>query len=102
MSGLFRLSDEAWAAIEPNLPRNQLGARRVDNRRVISGIIHVVRSGCPWRQCPPDCGPMNRKRVVRGIWIWGCAVYHTDWQTGSQTSLPTSAELVGVVSHGVV
>ncbi len=57
MSGLFRLSDEAWAAIEPHLPRNQLGARRVDDRRVISGIIHVVRSGCPWRQCPPDCGP---------------------------------------------
>jgi transposase len=28
---LFRLSDEAWAAIEPHLPRNQPGARRVDD-----------------------------------------------------------------------
>lgn len=57
MSGLFWLSDEAWAAIEPHLPRNQPGARRVDDRRVISGIVHVLRSGCPWRHCPPDYGP---------------------------------------------
>jgi len=59
MSGLFWLSDEAWAAIEPHLPRNQPGARRVDDRRVISGIIHVIRSGCPWRHCPPDYGPQT-------------------------------------------
>jgi hypothetical protein len=39
---LFWLSDEAWAAIEPHLPRNQPGARRVDDRRVISGILHVT------------------------------------------------------------
>lgn len=57
MSGLFWLSDEAWAAIEPHLPKNQPGARRVDDRRVISGIIHVIRSGCPWRHCPPGYGP---------------------------------------------
>ena len=36
MSGsLFLLSDEAWAVIEPHLPTNQPGARRVDDRRVI-------------------------------------------------------------------
>ncbi len=57
MSGLFWLSDEAWAAIEPHLPKNQPAARRVDDRRVISGIVHVIRTGCPWRHCPPDCGP---------------------------------------------
>ena len=57
MSRLFWLSDEAWAAIEPHLPTNQPGARRVDDRRVISGILHVIRTGCPWRQCPPEYGP---------------------------------------------
>lgn len=36
---LFWLSDEAWLAIEPHLPKNQPGARRVDDRRVISGIF---------------------------------------------------------------
>jgi transposase len=52
---LFWLSDEAWAAIEPHLPRNQPGARRVDDRRVISGILHVLKVG--WCDCPTDYGP---------------------------------------------
>ncbi|MFV0513555.1 MAG: transposase, partial [Jhaorihella sp.] len=42
----YWLSDRAWAAIEPLLPKNQPGARRVNDRRVISGIIHVLRVGC--------------------------------------------------------
>lgn len=32
---LFWLSDAAWTALEPHLPKNQPGARRVDDRRVI-------------------------------------------------------------------
>jgi transposase len=57
MSGGFWLSDRAWVAIEPLLPTKQPEARRVDDRRVISGIIHVLRIGCRWEDCPPDCGP---------------------------------------------
>jgi len=57
MANEFWLSDKQWAAIEPCLPRNQPGARRVDDRRVISGIVHVLRSGCRWRDCPPVYGP---------------------------------------------
>ena len=57
MAGGFWLSDRAWEAIEPLLPRNQPGARRVDDRRVISGIVHVLRVGCRWQDCPPDYGP---------------------------------------------
>ena len=52
----FWLSDDAWAAIRPLLPHNQPGARRVDDRRVISGVIHVLKSGCRWQGCP------------RGLW----------------------------------
>lgn len=51
---LFWLSDEAWAAIEPHLPRNQPGARRVDDRRVISGILPCAHR---WCDCPSDYGP---------------------------------------------
>jgi len=54
---LFWLSDEAWVAIEPHLPKNQSGARRVDDRRVISGILHVLKSGCRWCDCPAEYGP---------------------------------------------
>ncbi|WGR96190.1 IS5 family transposase [Bradyrhizobium sp. ISRA435] len=39
------------------LPQNQPGARRVDDRRVISGIIHVLKSGCRWADCPAVFGP---------------------------------------------
>ncbi|WP_420893849.1 IS5 family transposase [Sphingomonas sanguinis] len=72
---LFWLSDEAWAAIEPHLPNNQPGARRVDDRRVISGIVHVLKVGCRWCDCPADYGPSttiyNRfnRWSRRGFWL---------------------------------
>lgn len=71
---LFWLSDEAWAAIEPHLPHNQPGARRVDDRRVISGIIHMLKCGGRWADVPPDYGPpttiYNRwnRWSRRGVW----------------------------------
>ena len=54
---LFWLSDAQWAAIEPHLPKNQPGARRVDDRRVISGILHVLKIGCRWQDRPAEYGP---------------------------------------------
>jgi transposase len=56
MANEFWLSDGAWARIEPLLPGNQPGARRVDDRRVISGIVHVLKSGCRWQDCPAVYG----------------------------------------------
>ncbi len=57
MGHLFWLSDAQWAVIEPLLPNNKGGARRVDDRRVISGIIHVLKVGCRWCDCPAEYGP---------------------------------------------
>jgi transposase len=37
--------------------RKRRGPRRVDDRRVISGIIHVLQSGMRWRDCPEEYGP---------------------------------------------
>lgn len=75
MAGEFWLSDRAWAVIEPLLPRNQPGARRVDDRRVISGIVHVLKSGCRWKDCPAVYGPPTTiyNRFNRWSWkgIWG-------------------------------
>ncbi len=45
MRGLFWLSDEQWAAIEPHLHYCEAGKRCEDDRRIISGIIHVLQSG---------------------------------------------------------
>ena len=49
---LFWLSDEQWGRIEPHLPTDVRGVERVDDRRVISGIVHVLKSGCRWCDCP--------------------------------------------------
>ena len=74
MAGLFWFSDRQWSVIEPLLPTNQPGARRVDDRRVLSGIVQVLRTGCRWQDCPPDYGPYttvyNRfhRWARRGLW----------------------------------
>lgn len=57
MSNLFWLSDAAWHAIEPHLPNNQPGARRVDDRHIISGILYVLNVGCRWRDVPAEYDP---------------------------------------------
>src|SRR5215472_16620537 len=73
-SNLFWLSDEQWKRIQPHLPTDVRGVERADDRRVISGIVHVLKSGCRWCDCPPEYGPpttiYNRfvRWARRGIW----------------------------------
>ena len=54
---LFWLSDGQWRRIEPHLPTDVRGVERADDRRVISGIVHVLKCGCRWCDCPPEYGP---------------------------------------------
>jgi len=54
---LFWLSDDQWAQIQPLLPTDVRGKPRVDDRRVISGILHVLKIGCRWVDLPPEYGP---------------------------------------------
>jgi transposase len=71
---LFWLTDQQWSRIEPHLPADVRGKERVDDRRVISGIVHVLKSGCRWCDCPPEYGPAttiyNRfvRWAERGVW----------------------------------
>jgi transposase len=71
---LFWLSDEQWAKIEPFLPTDIRGKDDVNDRRVISGILHVLKSGCRWCDCPPEYDPpttiYNRfvRWAKRGVW----------------------------------
>ena len=73
MAEQFWLSDVQWAVIEPLLPH--LGGKpRVDDRRVISGILHRYREGLRWRAVPAEYGPrttlFNRfdRWSEKGIW----------------------------------
>ena len=73
MSALFWLNDRQWAVLEPLLPH--LGGKpRVDDRRVLSGILHRFREGLRWRALPDAYGPrttvFNRfnRWSKRGLW----------------------------------
>jgi transposase len=56
MSDLIWLSAAQMRRIEPYFPLSH-GVPRVDNRRVISGIIFVIRNGLRWRDAPAAYGP---------------------------------------------
>jgi transposase len=53
----FWLSDLQFSRLQPLLPNKPRGVPRVDDRRVISGIIHVLRNGLMWRDAPAAYGP---------------------------------------------
>ena len=70
----FWLSEDQFARLEPHLPTDTRGKPRVDDRRVISGIIHVLKSAARWVDAPSVYGPRKTlyNRFVRwaakGIW----------------------------------
>lgn len=70
----FWLSEAQFERISGCLPSDTRGVARVDDRRVISGIIHVLQSGCRWKDAPKAYGPHKTlyNRFVRwaekGVW----------------------------------
>src|SRR5260370_20342512 len=53
---------------------NRRGVKPKNNRRILSGIMHVLKTGCRWVDCPPEYGPhktiYNRfnRWSAQGIW----------------------------------
>lgn len=56
MSNQFWLSETQFERLVPLFPRSR-GRARVDDRRVLSGIVHVQRNGLRWRDAPEVYGP---------------------------------------------
>jgi transposase len=48
----YELTDYEWGVIKPMLPNKPRGIPRVDDRRVLNGIVWILRSGAPWRDMP--------------------------------------------------
>jgi transposase len=71
----FWLSEAQFARLQPVLPNKPRGVPRVDDRRVISGIIHVVRGGLMWRDAPSVYGPP--KTLCNGFIRWSRSVSST-------------------------
>jgi transposase len=53
----FWLTEEQLSHMQPLLPNEPRGMPRIDDRRVISGFIHVIRGGPMCRGAPVACGP---------------------------------------------
>jgi len=90
----FWLSDARFERIKPHLPTDTRGKQRVDDRRVISGIVHVLQSGGRWVDAPEDIyGPKKTlyNRFVRwadkGVWA---DLFHSLAQAGG----PPAAVLI--------
>ena len=71
----FWLTEKQFGRLEALLPTDTRGKPRVDDRRVISGIVHVLKSGGRWVDAPAAYGPRKTlyNRFVRwaakGVWV---------------------------------
>ncbi|WP_375679387.1 IS5 family transposase [Rhizobium sp. T1470] len=70
----YELTDQEWSIISPLLPNKPRGVPRVDDRRVLNGILWRFRTGSPWAEVPERYGPPTTcyNRFVRwrkaGVW----------------------------------
>jgi transposase len=73
--GFQELTDEQWAFIAPLLPpRAKTGRPRVDDRKVLNGILYVRVTGCRWCDMPRQYGAYQtawrrfRELQEKGVW----------------------------------
>jgi transposase len=100
---LYWLDDQSWAAIEALLPRGRRGARRVDDRRVISGIMHMLKTGARWRDCPSDYGPYTTVYNRFNRWsrqgVWQDIFYALTGSTGVIGGVTASVDSMHIKAH---
>ena len=66
------LSDDEWAILAPLIPPAKHGGRprEVDVRGLISGLLYVLETGCPWRHLPKDFPPKSTVHSYFELWAW--------------------------------
>ena len=75
------ISDHAWAAIEPTLPK---GVHKATVRLFLEAVAYRARTGCPWRDLPERFGDWNNthRRWSRwaksGVWVSILALLSVD------------------------
>jgi len=85
----YDLTDFEWRMIEPHLPNKSRGVPRVDDRRVLNGILWTLRSGAQWRDVPKRYGPYTTcyNRFVRRGKADIKRSAATNYATGQQASI---------------
>ena len=69
------VSDELWELIEPLIPKVRrrhrfAGRKRLDDRRVLTGILFVLRTGIPWEYLPQEMGCGSGMTCWRRLREW--------------------------------
>lgn len=86
LAGTATLTEATWAQIAPLLPRLQLAPKRTryEHRRVLDGILAVMRSGRSWREGPARDTPwpiLYQRYSLwrrRGIWDAILCILHPE------------------------
>jgi transposase len=66
MSTLFYLSPGQITRIKPYFPLSH-GVPRVDDRRIVSGIIYVIKHGLQWKDAPREYGRTKHSITVLSV-----------------------------------
>ena len=106
---IWRLPDALWAECQPLLPPvkppGTPGRPAIPQRRVLDGILHVLRTGCQWKAVPQEFGSGStchrrfQQWVADGTWArlwrdqlqrydqeWGIG---WDWQAADSATVPS-------------
>jgi transposase len=108
-----RVSDELWDEIRLILPsekpNNTIGRPAVSFRKVLDGILYVLRTGCQWKMLPKEFGSGSTchrrfqqwsiSKVFQRLWSRLLKVYDgivgIQWKWQSLDSISVKAPLVG-------
>jgi len=69
------VSDELWETVAPLIPRVERryrypGRKRIDDRKVLTGILFVLKTGIPWEQLPQELGCGSGMTCWRRLREW--------------------------------
>jgi len=109
----YEIPDVLWDRIAPLLPlrkkKKKAGRPRMDDRKAMSAIFYVLRTGCQWNALPRSLGASSTVHdrfqewrlagVFKRMWIDGLSVYDKktgiDWKWQAMDGTITKAPLGG-------
>jgi len=114
---IWEVNDELWATFRSVLdeldpPPEAIGRPRADPRRILNGIIYVMRSGCQWNRLPEKYGSDSTVHRTMQRWIergvlqrfWAVLIENcgelggVDWQWQSADASMGKARFGGIKS----
>jgi transposase len=118
---IWRIPDDLWLIVRHVLPPAELRRSRgrpwIDSRRIVDGVLYVLRTGCQWKAVPREYGSGStvhrrfQRWVEQGIWeaMWRLLLQYYDaaeslewtWQSADASlhKAPLGGEKNGSESH---